>query len=100
MPDSIRLAFKIQNPRELQQLGNHMLDMEGFCQCGRLIKRLEGKFLLAAVMPSKAMTTLAAYCQPCSQTIQATLVSLRKMQYTDDTEAVDPLTVPRLNKTQ
>lgn len=93
-----RLAYKTPTPRALQQLGSQMLDMEGFCACGRLIGRLEGKFLLAAVMPSKVVTTLAAYCQPCSQVIQSTLVSLHKTQYTDKTEAVNPLVVPRTNK--
>lgn len=95
MPDHQRLAFKLHLPVELQQLGSQMLDMEGFCQCGRLIGRWEGKFLLAAVMPSKSITTLAAYCQPCSQVINRTLVDLRRGSYTDKTEAVSPLIVPR-----
>lgn len=99
MPDHQRLAFKLHLPIEMQQLGLQMLDMEGFCQCGRLITRWEGKFLLAAIMPSKEMTTLAAYCQPCAQTINAVLVGLRKSAYVDKTEAVAPLTVPRNNQT-
>lgn len=89
-----RLAYKIRLPVELQQLANMMLDQEGFCACGRLIGRWEGKFLLAAVMPSKEMTTLAAYCQPCSQQLNATLIRLSKVKYMDKTEAVSPLTLP------
>ena len=93
--DSVRLAFKIRTPADLQQLGSHMLDMEGFCICGRLIGRWEGKFLLAAVMPSKEFTTLAAYCQPCSQVINQALVNLRKGTYFDKTESIPANTVPR-----
>lgn len=96
MPDNVRLAFRMHMPAELQQLGLEMLDMQGFCQCGRLIQRLEGKFLLAAVMPSKATTVLAAYCQPCSQVINATLINLRRAKYVDKTESVSPPTVPRI----
>lgn len=92
-----RLAFKTRLSPEIQQLGSQMLDMEGFCTCGRLIGRWEGKFLLAAVMPSKEMTTLAAYCQPCSQVINATLIRLRKVSYTDKTESVSPQSVQRNN---
>lgn len=90
-----RLAYKLRLPIEMQQLANQMLDTEGFCACGRLIGRWEGKFLLAAVMPSKEMTTLAAYCQPCSQMINGVLIKIKKTSYTDKTEAVYPLSVPR-----
>lgn len=98
MPERTRLAFKLRLPVEMQQLGNHMLDMEGFCHCGRLIGRWEGKFLLAAVTPSKETTILAAYCQPCAQTINRTLKSLRNSTYFDATEAIPAHSVPRTVK--
>lgn len=93
--DKVRLAFRLHLPAEMQQLGSQMLDMEGFCHCGRLIGRWEGKFLLAAVMPSKETTILAAYCQPCSQLINHTLAGLRHAKYVDETEAIPAKTVPR-----
>ena len=98
LPQSHRLAYKIHCPAELQQLGSQMLDSEGFCGCGRLIARLEGKFLLAAVMPSAAVTTLAAWCQPCAQTINATLLRLKKTGFMDKTESVPGAQVPRIVK--
>jgi hypothetical protein len=90
-----RLAYKIHMPAELQQLSMQMLDQEGFCHCGRLIRRLDGKFMLAAIVPSKETTILAAYCQPCSQIINACLHNLRKAHYIDQTPAINPLSVPR-----
>lgn len=99
LPQSHRLAYKIHTPAELQQLGSQMLDSEGFCGCGRLITRLEGKFLLAAVMPSKSMTTLAAWCQPCAQSINAVLLRLhKKTRFMDNTESVPGPQVPRITK--
>jgi hypothetical protein len=98
LPQSHRLAYKLRLPLEMQQLGNQMLDAEGFCACGRLIHRLEGKFLLAAVMPSKEMTTLAAYCQPCSQVIQRCLLGLRQVNFMDKREALPGATVPHIIK--
>lgn len=95
MPDRVRLAFKLHLPAEMQQLASQMLDMEGFCHCGRLITRWEGKFILAAVVPSKETTIVAAYCQPCAQIINQALHSLRKATYVDKTEAINPLQVPR-----
>lgn len=91
-----RLAFKLKLPLEMQQLGNQMLDMEGLCVCGRVITRWEGKFLLAPVMPSKEITILAAYCQPCSQVINRTLLSLRTTAYLDKTESVKPTNAPTI----
>lgn len=95
MPNKNRLAYKLHLPIEMQQLGNQMLDSEGFCVCGRLIGRWEGKFLLAAVVPSKETTILAAYCQPCSQILNNTLLRLRKANYMDSTESVPSLTLDR-----
>lgn len=96
---TVRLAYKLRLPLEMQQLGNQMLDSEGFCVCGRLISRLEGKFLLAAVVPSQFTTILAAYCQPCSQVINRTLKSLRSANYMDKTESVPPLLVQKDERT-
>ena len=90
-----RLAFKLRMPAEMQQLASQMLDMEGFCICGRLIARLEGKFLLSAVMPSVGFTTLAAYCQPCAQILNRCLLGLKKASYIDGTESMDPQYIPR-----
>ena len=96
LPVSHRLAYKIHLPIEMQQLGSQMLDSEGFCACGRLITRWEGKFLLAAVMPSVAETTLAAWCQPCAQVINATLKRLHKTSFMDKTESVPSAQVPKI----
>lgn len=97
MPDTQRLAYKLKLPIEMQQLANLLLDTEGFCACGRLIGRWEGKFLLAAVMPSKEMTTLAAYCQPCSQILNSTLIRISKTNYMDKTESISPLKIPGIS---
>lgn len=90
-----RLAYKIHSPPEFQQLTSQMLEMEGFCICGRLIQRLEGKFILAAVTPSNGMTAVAAYCQPCSQVLNRALLGLRKVSFMDNTESIPGPLVPR-----
>lgn len=61
-----------------------LLDGEGLCTCGRVLKRLSPKFILANFIiqhPDNPdlgeCVVMAAYCYDCFQTINKVLKSLR-----------------------
>lgn len=81
-----RLAFALQCPAEIAQASTQLLDSEGLCACGRVMRRLDPKFILTNVVPTRLTIIVAAYCQPCSLAINGTLKGIHKVAYHGTTE--------------
>lgn len=85
-----RLAIKTALPIEVQQICNTLMDMEGLCTCGRIMRRLDAKLILMTAVPSKGQILVGAYCLPCSGQINRTLKGLRSVMYSGtETAPVD-----------
>lgn len=77
-----RLAVKIPLPSEARQIANHLIDSEGTCRCGRVLRKLDAKLVLMTAVPSQSTLLAAAYCIMCSRTINQTLFNLSQAVYT------------------
>jgi hypothetical protein len=77
-----RLAVKISLPIVVQQICNSIIDSEGTCTCGRVMRRLDAKLVMMTAVPSQGQMVAAAYCLPCSTVINNALRGLRNVTYT------------------
>lgn len=81
-----RLIVRAPLSKEIAQVANMLMDMEGICTCGQILRRLDPKFILcnlitgyASLESDKNTIIIAAYCLPCSITINDALKSIRKI---------------------
>lgn len=77
-----RLAVKIPIPLVAKQVADHLMDSEGTCTCGRIMRKLDAKLVMMTAVPSKNALLAAAYCLPCSGIINRALASLKSVVYT------------------
>jgi hypothetical protein len=85
-----RLAYLINLSPEISQAANELLAREGLCTCGRVLRSLDPKFILSSYAPSKSKCVIAAYCTPCSVTINKALKRCQSAQYDAHIEATTP----------
>lgn len=81
-----RLAYKIHTSAEVQHVSTFLLNGEGTCACGRVLRKLDAKFILINAIPTVEMMVIAAYCHECSQMINKTLKSCQRVIYASNTE--------------
>ena len=81
-PQLKRLATHMPMNVELRQVCNDLMDQEGLCTCGRVLKRIDPKLFLATGIPSKDRLAVGVYCFQCAGAIDDRLKALRKVMYT------------------
>lgn len=81
-----RLAYKIHMSAEVLHATTALLNSEGTCSCGRVLRKLDAKFILISAAPSAVAMAIAAYCHECSQMINKTLKSCHRVIYGAGTE--------------
>lgn len=74
-----RLVGEVHTPIEVDQIARFLFDGEGTCTCGRVLKKLDAKLILATVLPTQHKMLIGAYCLMCSQRINMTLKQLRNV---------------------
>ena len=85
-----RLATHMEMPLAVRQVCNYLMDQEGLCTCGRVMKRLDPKLFLATGIPSKDRLAVGVYCILCASSINDRVKALRKVTYTGtETAPVD-----------
>lgn len=77
-----RLAVKIPLPSEAQQISNYLLNGEGTCTCGRVLRNIDAKLILMTAIPTRGLLLAGAYCLNCSNMINKTLELLRHTLHT------------------
>ena len=85
-----RLATHMPMPIDVRQVCNYLMDQEGLCTCGRVMRRLDPKLFLATGVPSKDRLAVGVYCFNCAAAINDRVKALRKVMYSNtETAPVD-----------
>ena len=78
-----RLATHMPIPIDVRQVCNFLMDQEGLCTCGRILKKLDPKLFLATGIPSKDRLAVGVYCFACASAINDRVMALRKVMYSN-----------------
>ena len=76
-----RLATIMPMNQELRQICLFLMDQEGLCTCGRVLRKLDPKLFLATGIPSKDKLAVGVYCFNCAASINDRVKALRKVMY-------------------
>lgn len=95
-----RQAEMIATPIEVHQVVMSLMNSEGTCACGRVMRNVvDPKFVLINAMPSQAKMIVAAYCKMCAVHINAALKRCRQVMHQSDitTEPIERIKLPPLS---
>ena len=77
-----RLATHMPMPTDVKHVSNFLMDTEGVCTCGLILRRVDPKLFLATGVPSKNRLAVGVYCMRCASALDYRLRALRKVTYT------------------
>lgn len=79
-----RLILAVPLSNEQAQATKHLMDAPGTCACGRILKRMDPKFVLgqinsiyASVRDAQNMLVIAIYCEECFHKINNLFISIK-----------------------